>query len=675
MNGFARLMIAGMIVLMVACASRQTDEEILPEGDNTTQNPAPADSPQAGQNDEFSEFNDGSAPQAEAATPSPTDEPKAEPLPGLPSEPTENAATTPAEPSPPPEAEPTPLPEVHSPPVQIVDLKFKPNETGGTVIVEGSGPLTYTTRSNPETKQFVVEIPNSKLPSKLKRSLNTRDIEGLVGAIDAYQTPGSNTSRIVIQLRDGAVEPAVQAEGQRLLIVASAGKTENGEPITSVNGLNQDLGDDKILLSQSLQEFLSGNQKFYGNPISIEMDNVEVKDALKFISAESGLNMIIAEEISGKVNLKLQNVPWDQALVVLLRAKRLGYTRQGSVLRIATLDDLKKEEEDATKLAKEKRIVEPLRVRVFPINYAKVEDLKTNLTTFLSERGKVVADVRTNSVIVTDVADGVARVEKLLQSLDVQPPQVMIEGKIVEASESFRRQLGVAWSATGTTITLGGGRSGPITLTPSLSVSPGGAIAGGNYFTGGIRLGVLDFLGDLDATLKLSENENTVKIISSPRVVTLTNETAKINQTTQIPITTVTTTALSESRSITFKPLEMNLEVTPQITSEGSVLMKVSVKREVQGGGTTGTTDIAINGRSADTRVLVKNGQTTVIGGIYQSDLLDIEDRIPGLSDIPYFGRLFKSTEKRKEKVEMLIFLTPRILDAGQMGRSSQSQN
>jgi type IV pilus assembly protein PilQ len=669
----------------LSCASAPSEEDT----EGTVEQQAPADSSEGGQAsndnstpaDEFSEFSD--EPAAKSNEPPATEnqntaqgesepnfeEAPAEPTPSTPEPP---PAVTETQPEP---AQPAPVHAAH--PVEITNLKFKGNDNGGTIIVEANGPLTYTTRMNPDLKQFIVEIPNSVLPSKLKRNLNTKDIEGAIGSIDAYQNPGSNMSRFVIQLREGASEPAVQAEGQSLLIVASGSPvpTKSASSVSSAsggkeinNGLNRELGDEKILTSQSLQEFLSGNQKFYGAPISIEVDNIDIKEALRFIASESGLNMVIAEDVTGKVSLKLQNVPWDQALVVLMKAKKLGYARQGSVIRIATLTDLKQEEDDATKLAQAKKTVEQLKVKVIPVSYAKVDDLAKNLKDFLSERGKIVADTRTASIIVTDIEEGLDRITKLLSSLDVQPPQVMIEGKIVEASENFQKQLGVSWGFSGQDVSIMNGRSGPVNLTPSLTVAPGGSNAGGTNFGFGLRLGVLDILGDLDANLRLSETENLVKIISSPRIVTLTNEEAKINSTNQVPIKTTTVVpGGTATTNVTFKPLELELNVTPQVTAEGSVLMKVNVKREIQAPASAGSTDFGINSRSAMTKVLIKNGQTAVLGGIYQTDASDGEERVPGLSSIPVLGSLFRSTIQRKEKLELLIFLTPRILDPGQM--------
>lgn len=559
---------------------------------------------------------------------------------------------------------------------KITNLQFKANSNGGTVIVEGNQPLNYTTRTNSELGQFIIEVDNAILPDRLKRSLNTKDIKGSFGAIDAYQNPGASKARFVIQLRDGVAEPAVQAEGNSLLIMASASvaeaaPTEAEEGSVAENG-EQYLGSSEpgaSLGGSNLSEFLMGNTKFYGKKISIETNNMDIRDALNFITEESGVNMVVSDEVRGNVSLKLRQVPWDQALVVIMRARKLGYTRQGNVLRIAPLNDLKAEEDDANKLAVAKKNLEPMKVRMFPISYAKVDDLEKKIKDFLGERGKVVGDVRTNALVVTDIQENLDRVAKLIVSLDTQPSQVLIEGKIVEASEAFIRRIGVNWGFGGGTLKLSNTSRGPLNMSPTLNVNPGGG-NGGN-FNFGLKLGTLDVLGDLTAALSLSESEQLVKVISSPRIVTMSNEKADINQTTEVPIKQVTITGNSSQETFQFKPLTLKLEVTPQVTADGSVIMKILVNRQFQGANVSAQSEaFPVNSREANTKVLVRNGETAVIGGIYQSDAMNGESGVPWFREIPVLGYLFKTKDTRKTKTELLIFVTPRIL--GQVQSAKQ---
>lgn len=551
---------------------------------------------------------------------------------------------------------------------KITDLKFTANDAGGTVIVEADKPVRFTTRSNSDLNQFIVEVENATLPDKLKRSLNTRDIKGSFGAIDAYQNPGSTTARFVIQLRPGVVEPTVQSEGNSLLIVANASPSPAIATASSSEETSAVLSEDtesKILPGQNLTEFMAGNTKFYGKKISIETSNIDVREALNLITEESGVNMVISEDVKGPLSLKLRQVPWDQALVVIMQAKKLGYSRQGNVLRIAPLQELKAEEDDSTKLAAARKNLEPLKVRMFPVSYAKVEDLERKVKDFLGERGRVVGDTRTNSLVVTDIQENLDRAARLIASLDTQPPQVLIESKIVEALESFTRNIGVQWNVGGGDgVKLGSSPRGPVTMKPSLTSNP--SLMPNKAFMGlGLNVGVLDVFGTLNASLALSESEQQVKVISSPRIMTLSNEKADINQTTELPVKNSTVVANAVTESFSFKALTLKLEVTPQVTADGSVIMKVGVNRQFKGADVSsaqGSTAFGVNSREANTKVLVKNGQTAVIGGIYQSDADTSETGVPYFREIPVLGALFKTKNTSKQKSELLVFLTPRII-------------
>lgn len=620
-------------------------------------------------------FADPPAQTAEIPPPAPEEPQETAQAPVLPPDLPAELPAAPIEP-------PTPEPVVAAPappmaaPVEITGLRYQANDTGGTVVVQANGPLTYTTRSNPDLKQFIVEVDNAHLPKKLTRNLNTKDIRGTIGTVDAYQNPGSNTARFVIQLRDGAVEPAVQAEGNSLVIASShAPEAISSESVAQqssepkeggegeVTNVSASGSDDKMLASQNLSDFMAGNTKFYGKKISIETSNMEVRDALKFITDETGVNMVISDEVRGNLSLKLRQVPWDQALVMILKARKLGYTRQGSVLRIAPLADLKQEEDDAAKLAATRKGVEPLKVRMFPVNFAKVDDLEKKIKDFLSERGKAVGDVRTNSLVVTDIEDNLGRIAKLIASLDIQPPQVLIEGKIVEANEEFTRQVGISWGASGQPVKIGNSSRGPVNMRPTLAVGQSEGTAA-NPLLFGLNIGTLDLFGNLTASLSLNERENNVKVLSSPRIVAMSNEKANITQTTEIPLTTTTLTGNVAQTTVQFKPLTLKLEVTPQVTADASVIMNVLVNRQFLGANAanTGDTQLPVNSREAQTKVLVHNGQTAVIGGIYQSDTSLGTHGVPWFKDLPVVGTLFRGTDNRKQKVELMIFLTPRIL-------------
>jgi type IV pilus assembly protein PilQ len=556
----------------------------------------------------------------------------------------------------------------------LKNIRFEQNDNGGTVIVEADAPMTYTTRFNDQTKQFVIEVENTKLPNSLKRPYNTRDFNSSVGSIDAYQSPGSDVARIVVQLRDGASEPQVQQEENSILVVTGSKNmpmADNGSSDSSDSSADISADDDSgpqiskkgILSTNNLQEFMSSNMKFYGKKISIEIKDIPIRDAINMLAEESGANLVLSESVSGNLSLKLRKVPWDQALVMILRAKKLAYSRQGNILRITAMSELKQEEEDALKFADSKRKADPLVIQMIPVNYAKIDELKGQISSLSSERGKVVSDSRTSAIIITDTEEVIERIKKMVSSLDIPPAQVLIEGKIVEARETFEKKIGIQWDMFAQDVNLGSNTNGPTNLTPAVSVSPG--INKGTALGFSLRIGNMDLLGDLSAMLALEEREDNVKIISSPRIVTLHNEKASITQSSDIPIMTSSDSAdlKTRTRSATFKKIKMNLDVTPQVANNGNVILDVNVQREFLGAVVDEATGAApVHNREAKTKVMVKNGQTAVIGGIYQNDASTNESGVPFLKDIPLIGFLFRSDNYRKDKTELLLFLTPRIL-------------
>lgn len=555
----------------------------------------------------------------------------------------------------------------------ITDIRYLANQAGGTVVVEATGPLNHQSRFNQQTGQYVVEIQNATLPSQLKRPYLMKDFQGSFGSINAFQTPGENSVRVVVQLKPGFTdEPAVRAEGNTLVVVPpaasaagfqAAGNTPpSGDAFGGAGGATNI---DQPLASRSLEEFLMSNQKFYGKPISLQVRDAEIRDVVSFISEESGANIVMSDTVTGKISVKLRRVPWDQALVTVMRTKGLGYVRQGGVIRITTMKDLKEESENALDMLRAQQESAPVKVKVIPVNYANVESLVGQLREFLTKDGKVVADPRSNSVLITDKEDVLNKVSRLVTALDTQPNQVKIEGKIVEASENFASTVGVRWGFSGSPVTLsptGGAFGTPLDLTPSLAI---GDVTNVTANRMGFQVGTLDFLGNLSAALNLAERDQTAKIISSPSIVAMNREQAEIGQQGEVISVVSIRNAQSGDLTTTENRIKLNLRlaVTPQITTDGSVIMDMDVIREFAGPVSNQITESRpVNTRTAKTRVLVRDGETAVIGGIYQADDNAGEDGVPILKDIPVLGWLFKSKFKSREKNELLIFLTPQIL-------------
>lgn len=579
----------------------------------------------------------------------------------------------------PPESSPVEPPAPSGPIFEVVNitgLQYRANDNGGTIVVEGDGPMEFSTRLVSENNQYIIEIPNSKLPAKLKRPLNTKDFAGTIGSIDAYQNPGSTTSRVVVQLREGGTEPTVQAEGNSLLVitsppnameVAKVDMTEGGE---SADGPSEE-PQSGLMTSDNLEQFVANNQTFYGRKISVEFDDVEVRDVFKLISDEANVNLILAEDVKGKISVKLKNVPWDQALILVMKSKKLGYTRSGNVIRISNLKDIRDEEKEAMELQTSRRQNAVPKVKTLSVNYAKVDDLVTQVKPMLSKTGSVVGDARTSSLIITDLEENIERVTKVIQSIDVPPQQVLIEGKIVEAKEDVEKFFGINWGLRG--INSGGNGTGP-QFNGGFDVRPGGTTPASFAFD--LNLGTFDILGDLTAILGFFESEGKAKILSSPRIVAMQNEKANIEQSLEVPIRVSNVAAGGGvTQSVTFKEVKLLLEVLPQITNDGAVMMGVKIQREFLGpvvDQTSGARET--NRRLANTRVLVRNGQTAVIGGIYQNDTDQSQQRVPGMANIPVIGWLFKNQNTTDKKNELLIFLTPRIL--GQLdSQTIPSQN
>jgi type IV pilus assembly protein PilQ len=627
--------------------------------------------------DDMGPANDMQAPPPDLAPP-PEMAPPPEPMADLAAPPPPPMADLGAPPAPPADLPPAPPAEMAplAPPqndfssagssadsgdsARITDIRYRANASGGTVVIETNKPVQYTNRVNENTNQFIIEVQNASLPRKLQRPFNTKDISGAIGAIDAYQSKGASVARVVIQIREGFQMPTVEQEAQSILVMAQNTKQEEAEIVEEAPPTPVEFTESKILPGRSLDDFIAGNTQFFGKKISIEMNEMNLRDALHLITEETGINMVLDDKVDGKITLKLKQVPWDQALVVIMKAKKLGYTRSGNVLRIAPIGDLKTEESDATQIASARIKAEPLVVRMIPISYAAVEEIVKQIDPFLSNdgvKGKAVADKRTSAIVVTDTEERLARIMKIVESLDIPPQQVLIEGKIVEARERFTRSMGVNWNVSGQPVNL----SGTMALQSSMSGAP--SSLGLGAFNLNLSLGTIDIFGDLSASLALNEREENVKIISSPRVVTLHNEPAEINQTTEVPLVSTTTSSGVISTAVTFKPLKLKLNVTPQITTDGGVIMAVDVSREFAGAVVDERSQaFPVNARSAKTKVLVKNGQTAVIGGIYQSDAAEGEAGVPWLRHIPIFGNFFKASNRSKDKTELLIFLTPRVL-------------
>ncbi len=393
---------------------------------------------------------------------------------------------------------------------------------------------------------------------------------------------------------------------------------------------------------------------------------------LRTFAEISGLNIVIDPSIQGTVDVALRDVPWDQALDIILRANRLGYAVDGTVVRIVPLAVLAQEEAERQKLAEAQALAGVLQTRTFTLSYARADQIQPLITaTVLSQRGSITADVRTNTLIVTDLAERLGRAQDLITTLDRPEPQVEIEARIVQTNRDFARELGVQWGFTGrATNELGntlplafpnqaqvGGRTGvaqgPESVTPAVNLgvtAPSSAV--------GLALGAINGAFNLDVALSALERSGQGRLLSTPRVTTQNNVEAQITQGIQIPIQTVANNTVT----VTFRDAALTLLVTPQITAANTVIMRITVENASPDFSRSINGIPPIDTQRALTQVLVTNGETTVIGGIYVSREQSVQGRTPGLYRIPLLGWLFQRNELSDESRELLIFITPRIM-------------
>lgn len=558
---------------------------------------------------------------------------------------------------------------------KIVGLDFLSNQNGGTIVISTSSPTQVKQRKNLATGQYIIEVEGVELPEKFRRPYDTREFGGAIGLFQAYQEPGSTTARFVVQLNDDS-EPFVSQEGNSIMLLASKEPELSPEQIAKQEQevieeaeRNQSVDiekvkkDEKLLGEKSIEDFLTGNTEYYGKKINIELVNTDILRVFDIIAEQSNLNIVVSEKVNGKITLKLREIPWDQALMVVLQSKQLGYVKNGNILRIAPLTDIEKESEDARKVIEAQIKLQPVKVKIFPISYAKASDISNQVTDFLTEgRGKAKADTRTNSLIVTDVAEVLTKVEKLIKRLDTETPQVLMEAKFVEATETFSKDINL--NVISNANTASGSSSGTTQTINFTGADTATSVSGGFFAT----FTSLSAIGNLNAKLDLYESRNLARVISSPRVVGLNNEAATITQTNQVLTRTVQTDGDTNVTSTTFNTLDLttDLQITPQITAEGSILMDINVTRDVAGAeeqASGGATARPKNTRSAKTKVLVPNGDTVVIGGVYSFDNNKVRVRIPYLADIPLLGRIFEDETSGYNKSELMIFVTPRVLN------------
>ena len=563
--------------------------------------------------------------------------------------------------------------------VEAIDFN---NEDGRSMIaVTLSNPAKVT---GPVAEGDLVrfEIVDSSISRALRRKIDASAFPSAVISVTPYTvTEGDHQNvRIAVNLK-GQVAYALEEDGANIRLVIDDGAYAEPIPpaVSTVEVVapkrsemaedaSTDTAYDKGYASTSspvtADEMVAEAERYTGEKITLVFDAANVRSILQLIGDVSGLNILASSDVQGTVTLRLIDVPWDQALDLVLETADLGKIQQGNILRIMPQEKIRDIEQNTMKeqmIAIEEGV---LVTKTFSVSYASVDDMKKYLTDIKSDRGSIIADSRNKQLIVRDAAAVLEQMEEMIVQIDKPERQVMIEARIVEANTNFSRNLGIKWNfdyqqddtrhsnngLNDAALGIGGSFILPVT-------NP--AVAGASSM---FSFGALDDQLDIDLRLAALENSGEGRIVSTPKITTLNGQQATISQGTKIPFSSVS----DQGTDVQFENAELKLSVTPEINPDGSILLDIDTSNSSVGSVVpTATGDaVSIDEKKAQTKVLVRNGQTTVIGGIFIEQEQNSQSGVPILMDVPILGHLFKSTSKTKDRRELLIFITPRIVES-----------
>jgi type IV pilus assembly protein PilQ len=544
-------------------------------------------------------------------------------------------------------------------PLRDLDFRRGPDNSGRVVVDLPNNQVGVDIRQQGQT--LVVEFLKSTLPEGLRRRLDVTDFGTPVQTVTTFQT--GDRVRVVIEPKGAWEHSAYQSDNQFVVEV----RQQKIDP----NKLTQGPG-------------------YSGEKLSLNFQNIEVRSLLQVIADFTNFNIVTSDSVTGAVTLRLKDVPWDQALDIIMQAKGLGMRKSGNVLWIAPKDEIASKEKLELEARAAIQSLEPVRTQSFQLNYTKATEIAAQLTTgtgaarILSIRGSVIAEPRTNQLFVTDVPGRLEQVQQLIAKLDIAVRQVLIEARIVEASDTFGKSLGVRLGGSdlrgvnggnagysvggGNRIALGGtynavsattGESSGTLDTTNTTFVNLPAIGQNGFSPSTFAISLFSSAANRFLNLELSalEADGKGKLVSSPRIVTADQTKASIEQGTEFPYQQATS---SGATAVAFRRATLRLEVTPQITPEGNIILDLDISKDSQG--ITTAAGIAIDTKHIKTQVLVENGGTVVIGGIYTLDDTSSDTRVPVLGDLPAIGNLFKTTSRSTRKTEMLVFITPKMI-------------
>ena len=547
--------------------------------------------------------------------------------------------------------------------IALKDIDFRRgNDSSGRVIVDlVNNQVGVDIRQQGQT--LVVEFLKSSLPEGLRRRLDVADFGTPIQTVTTFQT--GDKVRMVVEPKGAWEHSAYQSDNQFVLEVR--------QQKTDPNKITQ-------------------GQIFTGEKLSLNFQNIEIRSLLQVIADFTNFNIVTSDSVSGSVTLRLKDVPWDQALDIILQARNLGVRKTGNVLLIAPKDELAAKEKLELESKNLVQTLEPLRTQDFKLNYARATDVAagligtgggaSNATRILTARGSVISEARTNQLFVTDIPSKLEQVQSLISKLDIAVRQVVIEARIVEASDTFGKSLGIRLG--GSDLRAQNGGDGGYQLSGSnrivigssyantvASSGQGGTVDAGSNFVNlpaigqngynaaALAVSIFSSAANRFLNLEISalEADGKGKVVSSPRVVTADQIKAIIEQGTELPYQIATS---SGATSLAFRKANLKLEVTPQITPEGNIILDLDVNKDTVGQATAA--GFAINTKHIKTQVLVENGGTVVIGGIFELTEINSETKVPLLGDIPVLGNLFKTRTRSSNKQEMLVFITPKVV-------------
>ena len=555
----------------------------------------------------------------------------------------------------------------------VSGVDFRRGDNGaGRVVITLSDPATPVDVRK-EGDRVVLSFNGATLPASLQKRLDVTDFATPVNSIESVST--ASGTRVSIAAKLPFEELAYQSDNVFSVEIA---------PVVAVE-------------KDTKPTLFDPDREYTGERLTLSFQDIETRAVLQLLADVSGRNIIVSDSVAGNVTLRLQNVPWDQALDIVLATKGLDMRENGGVIIVAPADEIASREKADLEARKDIRELEPLLSEFLQVNYAKASDLAELMkgkggaskgNSMLSERGSVAIDERTNTLLVQDVSENLAQIRRLVSTLDIPVRQVLIESRIVIVNDDFSRELGIRWGVTAVNdtsdglIAVSGSNSGTNTIVNSAlnnlqstgSPYPVQLPAQGDRYNVNLlvanpagRLGLAllgeDYLVDLE--LSAAQAEGRGEVISSPRVITANQKEASIRQGVEIPYQESSSSGATTTQ---FKEAVLSLTVTPQITPDDRIILDLKVTKDSVGAvisNERGGSVPSIDTRAVDTQVLVNSGQTVVLGGVYETEEGEQVSKVPFLGDIPGVGVLFRSTRKVSNKSELLIFVTPKILKEG----------